>query len=195
MQSIADFLCSFAPQEVKHLHTGDILFERNQTATAIYVVQQGKVKLLRNTIDGHTVVLHIAMAGECLAEAALFASHYHCQAVADTPCEINCFAKTAILDSLAKTPAMALKFIELLSRQVQSLRQLIELRNIRSPRERIVQYLQSIADGNRVITITSSYKDLAYRLGMSHETLYRKITELEQQNVIEKNNKTIYLKI
>ena len=195
MQSIANFLNSFEPREIKYLNKGDVLFERNQSVEYIYVVQHGKVKLLRNTIDGNPVVLHLALTGESLAEAALFSDHYHCQALADAACEIQCFAKTEILDNLTRNPAAALQFMALLASQVQSLRLLTELRNIRSPQERIMQYFFSVADTNKVITIASSYKDLAYRLGMSHETLYRKITELEQQNKLAKDHKTIFLKI
>jgi len=194
MQSFSNFLMKTEPIEIKNISAGEILFDQNSKAWALYVVKQGRIKLVRNTQDGNPVVLYIAISGNSLAEAALFSKTYHCQAIADIESEVLCFDKIKLLQQLSADPAASLNFIESLAQQVQSLRLLIELRNIRSPRNRILQYLLSMSDENRRITIKSSLKDIAYQLGMTHETLYRKLSELEKQNLIERKKNIIQLK-
>ena len=50
---------------------GNALFRESSRASSIYLLEQGRVRLIRHTIDEHRVVLHMARIGELIAEAAL----------------------------------------------------------------------------------------------------------------------------
>jgi len=68
----------------------------------------------------------------------------------------------------------------LFARQIRDLRGLIEIRNIRSASDRILAYLNSMADSDGKAEISYSVRDMAYKLGLAHETAYRALRQLEQ---------------
>jgi DNA-binding IclR family transcriptional regulator len=82
-----------------------------------------------------------------------------------------------------------------LSYQVHDLRTLIELRTIRSAKERVLTYLLQHAEiGGNTVHVAGSLKDLAQELGLAHETFYRTLAELEREGRVERGPAAIKLK-
>ncbi len=188
----SQYISILTDASVRILATGDSLFCQGDAAQYIYVVEKGKVRMLRYTIEGHQVNLHTAVAGESFAEAALFADHYHCNAIADTESRILCYSKKEILAMLRSNPERGEEFMALLAQQIRTLRTHLELRTIRSAFERVLQYFLLLSDlGNNDIIIDSSWKSVAHELGLAHETFYRTLAKLEKQGFIERKEKTI----
>jgi len=170
----------------------ELIFEQGNPAHNIFAVEEGQVKLERNTIEGRTALLHTIQAGESFAEAALFSDVYHCNAVTTRPSEIILFPKEDMLNALHNNPPMSLKYISHLSSQVRALRTRIELSNILSARERILQFILVYIDPEkREIVLKSTFKDFAAELGLAHETLYRELKTLEKEGIIERNGNRI----
>ena len=71
-----------------------------------------------------------------------FAESYYCDAVAATPSRVRVYPKTTVMAALRADPDLAQAFMARLAVQLQELRALMELRNIRSARERVLQYLR-----------------------------------------------------
>ena len=195
MKAIFDFLSVIEPTEQKKLSAGEYLFRQNDAARGLYLVKQGRLKLLRDTVDGNQVIMHIATANETIAEASIFSKRYHCHAKADQKSSVALYDKQKILTLLAADSDSALKFIQALTQQVQRLRLLMELRGVRSPRERLLQYCQIQMNKDGVVSINSTIKDLAVTLGMTHETLYRVLGQLQTEGLIEKKENALILRI
>src|ERR1051326_3493797 len=126
---------------VRALASGELLFSQGDPARAIFKVEGGRLRLVRRTLDDHLVILHTARRGEFFAEAALFADAYHCDAVAAISSSVRVFPKPAVVEALRTNPAVAEAFMAGMARQLQQLRAMMELRNIRSARDRALQYL------------------------------------------------------
>jgi CRP-like cAMP-binding protein len=63
----------------------------------------------------------------------------------------------------------------------------MELRNIRSARERLRQYLWLSAEGNgQRVAIEGQLQDVAAELGLSRETFYRTLSALEADGLVER---------
>ncbi|MDQ6969117.1 MAG: cyclic nucleotide-binding domain-containing protein, partial [Mariprofundus sp.] len=60
------------PNRTKTLRKKEILFHQGDDVEYIYIVNRGKVKLTRCSVDGNPLVLQLAATGEMLAEASLF---------------------------------------------------------------------------------------------------------------------------
>ncbi len=60
-----------AKEHFRHLEASEALFRQGDPAVAIFRLQSGRVRLLRQTEDGSSVVMHVARPGETFAEAAL----------------------------------------------------------------------------------------------------------------------------
>jgi len=195
MDTIAQFLSEMTPSKIIELPQGEYLFHQKDPTSGIFVIKHGTVKLIRDSVDGNKVIIHIAQTNDSLAEASLFSDHYHCHARAEVASQIFRYSKQNILACLEKDSTLSLNFIETLAKQVQRLRLLIELRSIRAPRERLMQYLNLMVDLKRSLQIETTYKDLAVTLGMTHETLYRILSQLEKERLIVREDKTISLSI
>jgi len=180
---------------VRELAEGELLFQQGDLASAIFEVANGRVRLLRRTIGDHLVAMYTARRGDLLAEAALFSNVYHCDAVAAAPSRVRVYPKRALLAALRRSPALFEAFATRLAGQLQALRARLELRNIRSARERLLRYLRlSNAGDGRALAIEGHWQDLAADLGLSREALYRTLAALEAEGAIKRCATSIVLK-
>ncbi len=181
--------------KLRVLEAGETLFRQGDRAAAIFEVEQGRVRLLRHSIDNHAVPLHTARAGELFAEAALFADRYHCDAVAAVPSRVHAYPKRTLLAAFRNDPALAERFMAVLARQIHVLRSRLEERNIRSARERVLNRLAlAAADRSRTVTWDGTLMDLAAEMGLSHEVLYRTLAALEKDGTITRTRSAITLR-
>ena len=178
----------------RSLKSGEALFRLGDKTAGLCEVIAGRVRLARVDRAGHEIVLHVAGAGETLAEASLFSPHYHCDAIASTDAVVRIYPKSAVLAAFAQDRKAALAFTAMLARQVMNLRTRIEQRNIRSARERVRHYLTLNADADgRIVALRGTLKDLAAELGLTHEALYRTLAALERTGEIKRGRGRITL--
>jgi CRP-like cAMP-binding protein len=176
-----------AGTDCKSLNQGEFLFQMGDRSTHLYTVLNGCVRLVRYSRQGDAIVMHTARSGDSLAEASLFSDTYHCDAEAVLPSTVACYDKKSILAILHDSPEKSLAAIAHFSRQVRGLRALLEVRSIRSARDRVLHYLLLHADPNAMeVSVTGSVKAMAHDLAMAHETLYRTLTALEKEGKISR---------
>jgi CRP-like cAMP-binding protein len=176
------------------LEAGQALFRTGQRTSGFYEVVTGKVRLVRVDRAGREAVLHIAMAGETLAEASLFASEYHCDAIAMTAAVVRLYPKALVLGELERNPKAAQAFMAMLARQIMDLRARLEQRNIHSAHDRIWHYLTlNTGPDGRTVKVTGTLKHLAAELGLTHEALYRTLADMAAAGEIERLNGEIRL--
>jgi CRP-like cAMP-binding protein len=176
------------------LKAGQVLFRTGQRTAGFYEVMIGNVRLVRVDRAGREAVLHVAVAGETLAEASLFASAYHCDAIATTKAVVRLYPKAAVLAEFERNPKAAQAFMAMLADQVMRLRTRLEQRNIHSARDRVRHYLtlNAGADGHTVI-VRGTLKDLANELGLTHEALYRTLADMAAAGEIQRRKGKITL--
>ena len=183
-----------AGSAVRVLAPGELLFRQGDPAVAIYKVESGRLRLIRRTVDDHLVILHTARRGEFFAEASLFADAYHCDAVAAVPSSVRVYPKQNAMNAMRKDPALAMAFTARLARQLQELRARMELRNIRSARDRVLQYLRLRAGvQGRSIPVEGQLQDIAAEIGMTREALYRTLAALETEGRLTRTETAILL--
>jgi CRP-like cAMP-binding protein len=175
------------------LQKGETLFNQGDAVERIYLVNKGKLKLIRNTIDGTPVVLHVGLSGETIAEASLFSDQYHCSAQADVASTLQSVNKQKLLEHLHNNPQQMKQLLAVFSRQVRDLRAINEIKNIRSAEERILAYIRCNINETRVMKLELSLKELAHNIGLAHETFYRELKKLEDKGVIHREKQIIKL--
>ena len=178
----------------QNLVAGQVLFHYRDPAEYIFALEIGRIRLVRYTGEGNLVVFQIVRAGESFAESALFTQLYHCNAVVEVPSRVICYPKTLVWEVLQTHPDLALNLLRRFDRKSQFLKKLLELRSIRSARDRLLQYLLfSASPGETRIAFDRPYKDIASELGLSPETLYRTLAKLEREEIITRNGRQIKL--
>src|SRR5947209_7505024 len=88
------------------LAAGEELVRRGHRASAIFAVETGRPRLVRRTVDDRLVLFHTASAGEVFAEAALFATSYHCDAIAVQRSRVRVYPKAKLLIAMRAEPAL-----------------------------------------------------------------------------------------
>jgi len=195
----ADETLAWLPQEVRarsivrELDAGAHLFRRGDRATAIFEVERGRLQLIRY-VDARAIVLHTANPGGLFAEAALFSSTYHCDAVAAVPSRVRVYPKRPLLVAFRAEPERGQRFTAVLAHEIHRLRARLEERNIRGARERVLHHLLLAAgEDSRTVKLDGTLMDLATEIGLTHEALYRALAALSREGVIERRGTELRL--
>lgn len=184
-----------AGSAVRVLAPGELLFRQGDSASAIYKVESGGLRLIRRTVDDHLVILHTARRGEFFAEASLFSDTYHCDAVAVQQSSVRIYPKQTVKEAIRSDPALAEALMARLAHQLQDLRTRMELRNIRSARDRVLQYLRLRASTHgHSVAVEGQLQDIAAEVGISREALYRTLAALEAEGHLTRTETSILLK-
>jgi CRP-like cAMP-binding protein len=178
----------------RKLAAGQMLFDQGDAAIGLYEVVSGQVKQVRIDPQGRDVVVGIAGPGKMIAEASLFSQTHDCAATALTNVIVRLYRKGILLAELERNPRVALAFMAMLVGQILDLRVRLERRSIHSARDRVRHYLAAHVGGKeRTVALPSTLKDLAAELGLTHEVLYRTLSEMSAKGEIARQNGKIRL--
>ena len=177
---------------VADFDVGAAIFRQGDEATAIYQVRTGAVSLVRHIADGGLLTVATASAKETFAEASLFASHYHCDAVARVPSSVLVLPSNAVRAYLGANPDHAMAFAEFLSGQVRDLRGRFEILRIKRAPERVMTWLRWRARGDPpIVDAGDAWSRVASELGLTPEALYRTLSGLEKRGLIQRSGRRI----
>ena len=176
----------------RRLKPGQALFHAGSRTAGLYQVVSGTLRLVRTDRSGREAVLQVASPGDTLAEASLFSSTYHCDAVATTEAVVRLYPKAVLLADLQGDPKIAKAFAAMLAHQIMSLRTRLERRNIHSARDRLRHFFAvNVGADGRTVALSGTLKELAADLGLTHEALYRTLARMEADGEIERTGATI----
>lgn len=179
---------------VRKLAAGEAVFRQGDRAAAVYVVQSGRIRLLRHLEDGSSVSVYVARPGDSFAEASLWAESYHCDGLADVPSVITAIPKSDLLGVLEDNPQAAMALARILAAQVRISRSSLELRNIRSARERLLAWIRLQAEGAPpTVVLDRPWTQIAAELGLTHEVIYRTLAALQGEGQITRTVRGIAL--
>jgi CRP-like cAMP-binding protein len=156
----------------RHLAAGTVLFRQGDPVRVLHLVVEGEACLVRHRPDGGTLVLQRARAGTLLAEASLFARHYHCDAVAVVPSSTRPIPVPAVRALLRHEPDFVEAWSSHLAREVQASRLRAEILALRTVAERLDAWLVA-HDGQDAPR--GAWKGVAAEIGVSPEALYREL--------------------
>ena len=179
--------------KTRTLKKGETVFQLGQPAEAIYKVIRGQVHLYRHDQDGRRVLLYRAYDDHFFAEASLNSQQYHCTAVCIKPTDIEIFNAKQLLDLLNTNPDFALSWISLLSSELRRQRASVERLNIKSARERIRHYVMTEGEPWGELHLKGTMTDWSEVLGLTRETLYRTLSDMEKQGELERIDSLIRL--
>lgn len=167
---MSDWRQIFDHARMKTFEQGAIIFCREDPVHSMYLVRSGIVALERPLTDGIALTLNVATAGMALAEASLFATTYHCDAIARMNAEIAILPRAAFRSALRERPDAALSLIETHAREVQSQRARIEILRLRRVSDRLDAWLDLNAKPP-----TGEWIRVADQIGVSPPALYREL--------------------
>lgn len=171
---------------------GQTIFRFGDEVDAVYRVLEGEICLTRFSPEGAEIVLYRAREGAFLAEASLFANHYHCDAICSRSGRYLRLPADALRQCLASDSDFALKWIAILSGSLRKQRAAQERGNLKSLRMRVIHYLVDRGKAGRV-DLDQPIIRWAAELGASHEALYRTLAEMEREGLLQRQGQTLTL--
>ncbi len=178
----------------QELSTQQPLFHQQEPSTAIFAVKTGRIRLLHYTESGQAIEHYLVNAGEVFAEVVLFTDVYVCSAIAPEPTCVMVFPKQEFWKALQQSFSLSAAFMEQLATRLHMNKVMLELRGIRSARERVLHYLRFAAHpAERTVLLDVPLKNIAQNLGISPEVLSRTLTQLEAEGAIARNKRRIQL--
>lgn len=171
----------------------DEVFRLGQEATAIYRVIEGRVQLFRDDLDGNRIIIYQAFSGHFFAEASLNSKQYHCTAHCIGNCTIQVFNSADFRKKLISNRHFSLSWIDYLSKELRHQRTQAERLNLKTAVERVIHYILTEGDSQKIVTLTGSLTELAQVLGLTRESLYRTLSKMKKAHQIEHKGDMIKL--
>jgi CRP/FNR family transcriptional regulator len=180
-----------AAGNVRRLPARQTLFHAGDPADAVYILADGKIKMVRHTPQGKEMLLHVVRPGESFAEAALLGDGtYPASAVAVESSVVWAWARSRLLEMVRNTPDLALGLVLSVSTWTRRLASQLELFTQRRVEERLAIYLQARAGdapltaGDEVL-LRDAKNLIAAQIGTVPEVLSRTFRRLEEDGVLE----------
>lgn len=179
------------------LQKGEYLYQAGDITSALYVVDEGRIRITRIAESGKQQLIRILKSGEFTGELALFQETIHdsyAEALEDTEiCMIKQADFTALLE---KYPRIAVKVLAEFALRLKVAEKQATAVAIESVETRLAQYLVEISDLNQTkesLKLPMSKKDLASYLGTTPETLSRKLTAFEDEGIIKQAGQRVIM--
>ena len=162
-----------------------VIYQRGENATGLYVLATGHVKLSIASQKGPEKVIDLIGSGQSFGEAAMVLAHpYQHNAQALEEGLLIWIPKEAVDKAAEKFTGFSRRLMTSLAMQCESLQHDIELVNLHSASERVADYLlhQPIEEGKTRLRFDK--RVIASKLGLKPETFSRALQQLKMQGLI-----------
>lgn len=165
---------------------GEMVYIAGENKKQLFVIHKGKVKITRFSNSGKEQIIRVLGPGDFTGELTLFVDEptiNNAEVLEDT---VVCVIDGRKLKKLmTKYPTIAFKALEELGTRLEKAENLIENLGINDVETRIAQLLLNMADEKGEILLNISKRDLASHIGMSQETLSRKLSYFQDKKWIK----------
>ena len=165
---------------------GEMIYRAGDEGGTLFVFHAGRVKIFRLNANGKEQVLRLVGPGEFIGELSLLSSLPLADNAQALEATTMCILQGERLKQLmAKYPSIAFKVMEELSRRLEKAENRIEEISLSSVDARIARALLELSEGGDEIVLPVTKGDLASQLGMTQETLSRKLAALQEEGTIK----------
>lgn len=165
---------------------GEMIYTAGDLGQRLYVIHEGKVKITRISEAGKEQVIRVLGPGEFLGELSLFSPEPLTDNGEVLEKTILCIIDGDKLKKImAKYQTITWKVMKELSNRLSKAETLIEDISIHTVEKRLARTLLSMSDQQGEVQLKMSKKDLASHMGMSQETLSRKLTNFQEMGIIK----------
>ena len=191
-----------AHAQIRKVPTDTTIFYEGDPADAVFVVVNGRVKVVTTSSDGKEFILTLLGAGQVFGEMGLLEAAPRSAAVI-TVTEVDLMViKREDFDHLIESsPTISRKLMAILSRRLRRANSKMESLAYMDVAGRLARYLLDMAldHGQRlgngwVVVKRPTHSDIAHSIGTSRETVSRLINEFEEGFGLVNKGKFTYIR-
>jgi len=172
---------------------GEFIIHPLKVMQCLFIINKGKVKVIRPNSDGKEQILYVLTVGDFFGEQALFgqmSKDIIVEALEDSG--ICTISKAQFQALLQQMPQIALKMIEVMSNRLTKMEELVESLGINSVDKRVFDLIEeySLKFGRKteqgiLIQLPLSREEMANHLGITRETISRKLAKYQDEGKIK----------
>ena len=207
----ASFACALSQgslqglDRIKHATSfpeGALVFVEGQTPRGVYVLCQGRAKLLATNSDGKTFIMKIAQPGEILGlHAVVSGKPYELTVETLQPSQLAFISREDFLRFLRDNGDACLRAAEQLSNDCQAAYEVIRSIGLsHSVGEKLARLLlqwssdAQLVDGAIRLKIALTHEEMAQLIGTSRETVTRTLSQFKKQRILELTGSTLLIR-
>ena len=187
--------------KTKEYKKGEIIFFEGETGKALFMLEEGKVKLVKMKESGEEQILSILQAGSIFAEVVIFnETNYPATAIVLEKTRIAMISKDDMKALIKSIPKLALELLEIMSTRLIRAQKMVGnlgLYNTETITADILLHLATESKSmgqNKDCVISISQQELANLIGCSRETASRILRDFKKKGLIETARKKIIIK-
>jgi CRP/FNR family cyclic AMP-dependent transcriptional regulator len=206
----SNFFCSLSPaameslDRIKHASCfpeGSVVFLEGQAPRGVYILCQGRVKLITTNSDGKSLILKIAQPGEILGLHAAVTGKSH-EVTVETlqPSQLTFIRREDLLKFLNEHGDACLHAAEHLARDCQSAYDVIRSIGLsHSVSEKLARLLLQWSSDGRVVggairlKLALTHEEMAQLIGTTRETVTRTLSDFKKQRLLELSGSTLVI--
>ena len=188
--------------QIRKIPTDSTIFHEGDDADAIFVVVNGKVKIVTSSSDGKEFILSVLGAGQVFGEMGLLETAPRSASVVTiTEVELLTINRADFDHLLKSSPGISRKLMSILSRRLRRANSKMESLAYMDVAGRLARYLLDMAldhgqqlGNGWVVVRRPTHSDIAHSIGTSRETVSRLINEFEEGFGLVNKGKFIYIR-
>jgi len=168
------------------------LFLEGEAAEYVYIVFEGKVKIVKQASSGKEMILEVFAPGEVFGGATLLLPRHPASAVCMEPGVVLCLPRADFHALLKRFPPMAFQIIELLRQRLGEAHQVIRGLAGERVETRVARLLFKLADktgvpgdGGTRLGLQLTRQDVADMVGCTLETVIRILSRWQKEGLIK----------
>ncbi len=178
----------------RSFNRGEIIFQDGDKGDGIYIVETGKIKVYKLSLDGKEQILHIFGPGHTFGEVPVFqgkASRISHGAGAVKYCFLP---RERFVELITTTPALSMNMLADLSRRLRAFTVQIEALSLKEVPARLAAYILTLSkeqQNSARIQLPISKAQLSNLIGTTPETISRMFKKMGDSGFIRVQTKTI----
>ncbi|MFM7428701.1 MAG: Crp/Fnr family transcriptional regulator [Flammeovirgaceae bacterium] len=178
---------------------GQNIFYEGTRPTGLFCMNGGKVKVVKNDVQGKEFILYIAKPGDFLGYRALLSEEFYgATATVLEDAKICFIPREDFFEVLQKNPVFMRKVVKEVCKEMGIMEERMAEIAHKSVRERLAGSLLMLketygmeGEKSELIDIALSREDLASIVGTASETIIRLLSEMKSENIIAFEGKKI----
>lgn len=183
---------------------GQVLLHEGEKSDTLFIVNSGKVKVSKYTVDGKEQILYILTSGEFFGELHLFnqdeENNFSVSAIEDTMiCQLTKHEMDVIMEENSE---IAVKLLKAVTKRLAHTENLVQNLATKDPEVRIAHMLLEFSrkfgtkeNNGILINLPITREEVASYVGVARETISRKFSKFENLGLISlSGNKQLLVK-
>ena len=178
---------------------GEAIFKQGEVADKMYMIEQGRIKVVASYVEGRDRIVRLAADGEVLGHRGIGTNLiYTANVIALSETEVNIIPMSLFLSVLKANNLFCYHFLLYFTEEMRKLDQDMRDQMELDVPQRVAKTLLRNRDtfgfdetDKRKFAFTLSRKDIASMAGTTYESVIRTLAEFQQQGIIELVGKEI----